>query len=74
MERFTNRWLAFHDEAWSKIKPAGWKRLLQAWPPEARDSLLQLLRDMDDRLAELTRKAQKVGRTVAALRRRLEKA
>jgi hypothetical protein len=23
MQRFTSRWLAFHDEAWSKIKPAG---------------------------------------------------
>jgi hypothetical protein len=74
MERSTSRWLDFHGDVWSEIKPARWTRFIRRWPSQDRDTLRQLLRDANDRLKVLIREAQEVRRTVAVLSSRVGKA
>jgi hypothetical protein len=70
-ERASGRWLAFHENAWSKVKVAEWRRLVRDWPAADRDRLRKLLRAAVGKLAKMAEGCEEARSTLADLLGRL---
>jgi hypothetical protein len=72
LERSRRRWLAFHEQAWQRVKDRDWVQFVRSWPGEDLDRLVQLLRNTDGALKEVAGACRAARAALAGLRERAE--
>jgi hypothetical protein len=70
--RRCRRWLAFHEQAWPKVKGRDWVLFVRSWPREDLDRLVRLLGSVDGALKEVAGACRAARAALAGLRRRAE--
>ena len=67
LEQLSQNWLKFYEDAWSAVKPLGWKRLVRGWPKGDREKLRALLELADGALAGVAAACEQARQTLAGL-------